>query len=294
MKKTLYSYIQYVIIIFSLNCGMQINSIDASITNQVVDNESELKILSWNIKMFPGPYGWFLNQSDRQENINRLIIESKPYDIIFFQEAFSDGSRKEIYSGLQNIYPYSIEPDDNTSFYKLNSGLWVISRLPIVLKEQISFTHRLSFDKLSSKGAKLFSVIKNKQEFYFIHTHMQSNNEKKYMDVREKQYTEIHKKLITPYAKQGIPIILLGDLNISESNNLESMLKKLELKNGPIRGVVQHSIIGTNKLVDYILVKSNDYIFNSIKRRIVDFSNKLNGKEYNLSDHYPIEGIFNW
>ena len=48
--------------------------------------------------------------------------------------------------------------------------------------------------------------------------------------------------------------------------------QKLKLQNGPLHGIMQNSIIGTNKLVDYILVKSNNSIFHSIKRKIVDFS----------------------
>ncbi len=293
MNKSIYSYIQYIIIIFFLNCASSpLSFVKSPIDKQVFDNDKNLKILSWNIKMFSGPYGWFLNQNNRAENITKALVETEPYDIIFFQEAFSGRIREKIYSELQNIYPYNIEPNDNRAFYRINSGLWVISRIPIALKDHISFTNLLSFDKLSSKGAKLFSVIKNKQEFHFIHTHLQSNNEKEYKDVRIEQYSEINQKLIIPYEQEKIPTILIGDFNISEDSDLENMLKKLKLQNGPLYGIIQNSIISTNKLVDYILVKSNNSIFHSIKRKIVDFSK---GSEKDIySDHYPIEGIFNW
>ena len=295
MNKSIYSYIQYIIIILFFNCASSpLSFVESAIDKEVFDNEKKLKILSWNIKMFAGPYGWFFNQNNRAENITKALLETEPYDIIFFQEAFSYKIRKKIYSELQNIYPYSMEPNDKKVFYKLNSGLWVISRLPITLKEHIYFTNLLSFDKLSSKGAKLFSAIKNKQEFHFIHTHMQSNNEKEYMDIRIDQYSEINNKLIIPYEKEKIPTILIGDFNISEYSNLKNMLQKLNLLNGPLDGIIQNSIIGTNKLVDYILVKSNSYIFHSIKRKIIDFSKSLEKEKDIYSDHYPIEGIFNW
>ena len=107
---------------------------------QINPEENQLKILSWNIKMFPAPYGWLFKPYKRAANIIQVLKESDGYDIIFFQEAFSGSIRRKIYAKLQNIYPHEVEPDDQTAFYKTNSGLWVISRLPITLKNHISFT----------------------------------------------------------------------------------------------------------------------------------------------------------
>ena len=73
------------------------------------------------------------------------------------------------------------------------------------------------------------------------------------------------------------------------------MLEKLKLQNGPLMGTLQHSTIGRSKeLMDYILIRENHSKFKSIKRRVIDFSYKLKEKEYNLSDHYPIEAVFSW
>ena len=279
------------------NCYSQQNFVsllDAS-REKNIPIDKQLKILSWNIKMFPGPYGWYLNPHERADNIIQFLKESNGYDMIFFQEAFSDNIRRKIYAGLKNIYPHEIEPEDKTAFYKINSGLWVISRLHLTLKKHISFTHLRKLDKLSSKGAKLFSFKKDEQEFHLIHTHMQADYKTIYSDVRAHQYMEIYDQLILPYAKGGLPVILIGDLNISHPSKLKRMLQKLKLVNGPLMGTLQHSIIDrSNKLMDYILVSEHHSNFKSIKRRIIDFSNKLKGKEYNLSDHYPIEAVISW
>ena len=264
------------------------NQTNISITNQ-------LKILSWNIKMLPAPYGWLFNRNERAENIIQLLRASDPYDIIFFQEAFSGSNRNKIYAGLHNIYPHEVAPEDQTKFYKINSGLWVISRLPIALENQISFTKFRKWDKLASKGAKLFSIIKDEQKFYLINTHMQSDYEIDYSDIRRNQYTEINNKLILPNKKNHAPMILCGDLNISQPNQLKCILQKLNLFNGPLLGTLQNSIVGKSKeLMDYILIRDGHPKFKSIKRRVIDFSNKLVEKEYNLSDHYPIEAVLNW
>ena len=264
------------------------NQTNISITNQ-------LKILSWNIKMLPAPYGWFFNRNERAENIIQLLRASDPYDIIFFQEAFSGSIRSKIYAGLHNIYPHEVAPEDQTKFYKINSGLWVISRLPIALENQISFTKFRKWDKLASKGAKLFSIIKDEQKFYLINTHMQSDYEIDYSDIRKSQYTEINNKLILPNKESLIPLILCGDLNIPNSNKLKSTLKKLQLINGPLFSKLKHTIVGSSKeIMDYILVKADHFKFKSIERRIIDFSTKLKEENNNLSDHYPIEAVFSW
>ena len=255
---------------------------------------NSLRVLSWNIKMFPAPYGWFQNRKHRAENIIEALKESELYDVILFQEAFSGKIRKIIFNGLKTIYPNQITPKDQTIFYKTNSGLWVISRTPITLIDEISFSQLRNWDTFSSKGAKLYSVTKNKQEFYLINTHLQSDYEKEYRDVRSSQYSEINDGLILPNLKSGLPIFLCGDLNISKSPQLNALLDKLKFENGPLSGKILYSALGDKKLVDYILVKLEDFKIKSVERKIQEFSSKLLVNPFYYSDHYAIEMEIIW
>ena len=258
-------------------------------------NNNQLKVLSWNIKMLPAPYGWLLKRQERAENIIQFLLNSDPYDVIFFQEAFSDNIRNKIFEGLKNIYPFQVEPDDQIAFYRSNSGLWTISQLPIKLKEQITFSKFKDTDWMASKGAKLFSYFKGNKKFNLINTHMQSDYEEKYDLIRKYQYLEIHNQLIIPNDDLETPLILIGDLNIENPRKLKILLQKLNLKNGPLMGNIQHSLIDSGKkLADYILIKEGNSKFKSIKRRIIDFSINLKGKDLEFSDHYPIEAIIIW
>ena len=90
--------------------------------------------------------------------------------MLFFFKRLSENIRKKIYEGLKYIYPFQVEPDDQISFYKTNSGLWTISQLPIKLKKQITFSKFKETDWMASKGAKLFSFIKGKMKFNLINT----------------------------------------------------------------------------------------------------------------------------
>ena len=255
---------------------------------------NSLRVLSWNIKMFPAPYGWFQNREHRAENIIESLKKSELYDAILFQEAFSKNIRSMIFEGLKSSYPYPIEPNDQVGLFKINSGLWVISSIPISLVDDINFTQQRKWDKLSSKGAKLYKLSKNQQEFYLINTHLQSDYEKEYRDVRSSQYSEINDGLILPNLKSGLPIFLCGDLNISKPPQLNELLDKLKFENGPLSGEILYSTLSDKKLVDYILVKTNFFKFQSIERRIQNMSIKLFIDPIQLSDHYPVEGILTW
>ena len=193
------------------------------------------------------------------------------------------------------LYPYQIEPEDHFNFFKTNSGLWAISKMPIELIDQISFSKLKEWDGMSSKGAKLYSVIKNDKEILLINTHLQSDYKTNYSSIRRSQYDEINLGLILPYVKINKPLILCGDLNISNVVNLDKMLKHLNLKNGPLSGKLQFSTFSQpNELVDYILVKTDKFRFKSIQRRIQDFSMDFLEYSTNMSDHYPIEANFIW
>ena len=296
ITKYLLKYL-FILILFS---GLVSNEMlaDQHIKHQALQTDKEenrLSILSWNIKMHPPPYGWFYNSIDKAENIIKTMKESSKYDVILFQEAFSYKIRNKIYNSLKDLYPHQIDIKDETNFYKMNSGLWVISSIPITLIDNINFTELRHNDWLSSKGAYLYSVIKNRQEFYIINTHMQADYRTKYSDIRTSQYTEIHQKLILPNENSEIPLILCGDLNISKPSKLNQMLEKLNFMNGPLSGKLKHTSLGNNhELLDYILVKSKKIKFQSIERRILNMSVYLNIDSIQLSDHYPIEGILKW
>ena len=245
--------------------------------------------------MFPPPYGWLHNCDERAENIIQALKNSEGYDVILFQEAFSESIRNKIFSTLKFKYPNQVIVDDETIFYKINSGLWVISSIPIALIDNINFTMFRNTDSFSSKGAHLYSVTKNQQEFHIINTHLQADNQTKYSDIRTSQYMDINEKLILPYENSETPLILCGDLNISKQSKLNQMLKKLSVINGPLLGNLQHSSLGDNhELLDYILVKAKKIKFQSVERRIQNMSVNLSIDPIQLSDHYPVEGIFRW
>ena len=261
------------------------------ISSEYISNSQSLSILSWNIKMFSAPYGWFQNNIERSDNIIEFLKNYETYDIILFQEAFSISVRKKIFNALKNKYPNQIDIIDNVNFSKINSGLWAISSVPITHIDNINFTDLKNYDWFSSKGAHLYSINKSNQIFYIINTHLQADYKIKYNNIRVKQYTQIKEELIVPFVHFKNPLFLCGDLNISEELILIEMLNKLDLVNGPLTGKIQHSFFDKNYfLLDYILMNQTKFKFHSIERRILDIL--INKMEF--SDHYPIEAKLKW
>ncbi|MDP6937160.1 MAG: hypothetical protein QGF36_07025, partial [Candidatus Marinimicrobia bacterium] len=69
----------------------------------------------------------------------------------------------------------------------------------------------------------------------------------------------------------------------------------LNFINGPLLGELRHSSLSKkHELLDYILVKTKQFKFQSVERRIQNMSVYLAIDPIQLSDHYPIEGIFKW
>ena len=82
--------------------------------------------------------------------------------------------------------------------------------------------------------------------------------------------------------------------NISKSPQLNALLDKLKFENGPLSGKILYSTLGDKKLVDYILVKLEDFKIKSVERKIQEFSSKLLVNPFHYSDHYAIEMEIIW
>ena len=111
--------------IFSVafSSGQNIESQQHLSMKSTIIEKNDLRILSWNIKMMPEPYGWFYNSIERAENIIQALKNSEIYDVILFQEAFSEKIQKIIFDGLQSIYPHQIIPKDSRNKPILLHGL---------------------------------------------------------------------------------------------------------------------------------------------------------------------------
>ncbi|MGB3946419.1 MAG: sphingomyelin phosphodiesterase [Bacteroidia bacterium] len=268
--------------------------------NAQTDKGTTINILSWNIYMRPR-VAFHDGQIKRAHEIVKQMTD-KNYDVIVFQEAFDNKARNIIWNGLKEKYPYQSGAPKHKYFFKVSTGVFIISKLPLEMIDHIYFSECGGSDCFAVKGAALVKIIKNGKAFQIIGTHLQAANGKKKTgsEIRKIQYDEINSKLLVPHQKTGIPQFLVGDLNTKKSNEAayENLIKDLNMEDGDISGTKQYSSDGTTndfkdadsqpKLIDYILCKKNGANVNFTKRTIEIFKSNWSKEHKDLSDHYAV------
>ena len=265
-------------------------------------NRHKLKILSWNIYMLP-----FCSKIHKNCKRAMAIAQEIPeyaYDIIVFEEAFDHQARKILRNQLKVDYPFMYGPANKSSFsLRTNSGIWILSKIPLLQLEQIEFKNRFGIDALARKGAVLFEGEWQGQRFQLLGTHLQNDSPD---SVRYGQCHEIAEKLLKKYTKLDTPQIVCGDFNIEFTNNVNygKMLKILDAENGCLKGDLQTSFDevnntlaqkenGEKQLIDYVLVRNHNAIID-IERQIFVLKGCISDIDSNLSDHYGIEATVNF
>ena len=292
-------------------------------TNQKVD----LKILSWNIYMLEERFFIFTGQQQRASLIAALLAK-EDYDVIVFQEAFNPKAREIIADGLSEKYPYQVGPlNDKKGLLKTNSGVWILSSMPLTTLKEIEYRDCAGFDCNAHKGAAILEGVKNGHAFQIVGTHLQAFDGEKRENIRIKQYQQMRDELLVPFERDDVPQFVCGDFNtIKKSKRYVPMLELLNADDGPLNTSITYAELNkkqtetTNEVCtyatsDYRVDTSNteynttlDYILcrqksakhkqkPQITRQTKAFRTPwwFRGKRRkDLSDHYAVEATISW
>ncbi len=260
---------------------------------------NQLKILTWNIYMLP--YCSLIHGNCKRARMIADQLSGSDYDIIVFQEAFNFRARNILRRRLFKSFPHMYGPANMPFFsIRFNSGVWVISKIPLEKIEEIEYTHRYGVDAFARKGAVMFEGIWNGQKFQLIGTHLQSDSPD---EIRQGQCREMTSRLLEKHFKNQVPQIICGDFNIetADSDNYHYLLKTLNADNGTFYGEIQTSfdeidnslakrVNGRKQMIDYVLIRNSKF-FRSIKRKIAVRRAPEHHKYKDLSDHYGVEAL---
>lgn len=262
--------------------------------DECANNDRNLKILSWNIYMLPT----IVPKKGKRERAYSIVdnLKKSDFDIIVFQEAFLPAARKIISEGLRTLYPFTYGPANSGGFtIRVNSGVWVISKLPLKILNTTQFKDCTGNDCFARKGAMLLQGVWNGSPFQILGTHLQADGFDK---IREKQMDQIYNELLAENKKEGVPQIICGDMNTEKEMNEHycKMLDCLDAQDGEISGIEKCSYDGVNNNIarsfgvksktnyDYILIRNNGSKMRSTNRSV---SIMKKGKKF-LSDHYGV------
>jgi len=265
-------------------------------------DSTSLKILSWNIYMLP--YVSLFNHNADRASVIADKLQHSDYQIIVFQEAFSNKCRNVLAKRLAKEYPYQYGPANKCLLpFRTSSGLWVVSKIPLKQLDRIKFSISRGFDMIARKGAVFFQGEFKGAPFQLLTTHLQADNSHL---VREKQCREIREHLLNQYFNPNIPQLICGDFNIDMDDhvNYQSMLHTLGSNNGEISGDIKvtydetdnnlaRTTLGKKRVIDYILVRNEQWI-ERIERKVQTFYARIGQKSSNLSDHYAMEAVIHF
>jgi endonuclease/exonuclease/phosphatase family metal-dependent hydrolase len=188
---------------------------------QLKDSTAELKVLTYNVWGLPSLLG-----TDRKARFERLGQTLNDYDIVTLQETFSNDIEVLRKS---TRFPYHLRW--NNTGLRMGSGLYVLSKYPIIRNEFRQFGNCTVADCLARKGV-LFTRIDHPTmgAIDVYTTHYQAEDKAVAQKVRIEEDNKVLQEFISqnnsPY-----PTIITGDFNsvpdFPEYNDLNRRLPNL-------------------------------------------------------------------
>jgi len=177
-------------------------------------SSSRVHVMSYNIKGLPEPLLGSRYKSRRFSIIGKYLAErgAAGPDIVLLQEGFSSDTRTLIEA---SGFPHVSHGPDGSSYFGVDSGLYILSRHPILAADQMSFgsANCDRWDCLANKGAQFVRVAIPglPLPLELFNTHLQAGRDN--APARSRQV----KLLVEFYRKNhvtGSPVIFGGDFNI--------------------------------------------------------------------------------
>jgi endonuclease/exonuclease/phosphatase family metal-dependent hydrolase len=234
---------------------------------------------------------------------NAAKMQAERYDILVFQEAFLADARRIIRRELRDVFPYEYGPANRKFSVKTNSGIWVLSKLPMQELEEIDFTECAGFDDcFARKGALLLQGEMRGVPFQLLGTHLQAGGPQA---IRHGQFAEL-RTLLDRHQKPQVPQIIAGDFNTGDTDTAQyrDMLATLDATDGPLHVRVAANAEGypndlhsdgfrSFRIIDYVFYRGNGLQAN-ISRDYVQFQAPWSRKHQDLSDHFGIGATVYW
>jgi len=262
---------------------------------------NELNVLSYNI--------WattIFGSKKVDTRLNEMPAIMAGYDVLVLTEVYDTIRTNKLLANLRAEYPY--QTADVLKLGKLlGSGVRILSRWPITIEDSFNYTPCNGIQCPASRSVIYAQIQKQGNPYNVFATHTQSSDDDANRNARLAQLQEMGDYIRSLNIPSNEPVIMAGDFNINkiglpqDRNYLEAVLSATEPEN---RGHNFTYDADTNtwaeqpyiEYLDYTLTANNNlqpvsaYQEAFAPRATID---ALWG-EWDLSDHYPVRGIFSY
>ncbi|MFF4325218.1 sphingomyelin phosphodiesterase [Streptomyces sp. NPDC001591] len=250
------------------------------------------------------------------------------HDVVVLQETFDNGASDTLKANAAAQYPYQTPVvgrgksgwDATGGSYSSTTpedgGVIVLSKWPIVRKEQVVYKDACGADWWSNKGFAYVVLDVNGTKVHVVGTHAQSTDPGcgagEAAQMRSRQFKAIDAFLDAKNIPAGEQVIVAGDMNVdSRSPEYASMLTDLDLSPADARtghpysfdtalNSIAHYRYPTDPRedLDYVLYRKGNarpsgWENNVVKEESAPWTVSSWGTSYtytDLSDHYPVVG----
>ncbi|MFJ3876623.1 sphingomyelin phosphodiesterase [Streptomyces sp. NPDC090077] len=250
------------------------------------------------------------------------------HDVVVLQEAFDNGASDALQANSAAQYPYQTPVvgrsksgwDATGGSYSATTpedgGVTILSKWPILRKEQVVYKDACGADWWSNKGFAYVVLNVNGAKVHVVGTHAQSTDPGcgagEAAQMRSRQFKNIDAFLDSKNIPANEQVIVAGDMNVdSRTPEYATMLADADLAGADTRtghpysfDTAQNSIANyryptdPREDLDYVLYRKGNarpagWENNVVKEQSSPWTVSSWGKSYtysNLSDHYPVIG----
>ncbi|WP_157772695.1 sphingomyelin phosphodiesterase [Pseudoponticoccus marisrubri] len=182
----------------------------------------EFKVLSYNAMLlskftFPNH-----RQDDRAKLIPQALSRQGSWDVIVYNEAFENEARSILMlNTIGQGYPFMTDVPDKATIHD-DSGVFLVSRHPIVETDTLVFSACDGSDCLANKGAVYAKIWKDNVYHHVFATHLQADDSEDAVTARTMQLIQLQAFMLSKAAAASLnnePVIIAGDLNFDRLHN---------------------------------------------------------------------------
>jgi len=262
---------------------------------------ANLKILTWNIQMLPA-VGALSDALQKKQALRApWIIEylnQQDYDIIALEEVIDRQITEELKAGLKKVYPHIVAPPSKGGLSGTSGGIMLASRIPLKYVAHIVYKHGAGFDRLAEKGCLMAEAERDGVRFQIAVTHLQAGHN----EIKEKQIVEIWEGILQPHTEQGVPQLLVGDMNVAadvddERARWQLLLTTTRMREFPTDDPRPWSVDNENSWrksskkksrIDHVLLNPQGTGSTIVRQTIQRAWKEYEGQRIDYADHYGV------